>query len=408
MIDVMNFDEQLVSDDFFADPYPIYRQMREAAPVYWSEAWGAWVLTRYDDVINTLRESRLFSSAGRVKYLLRQLPEATCQQIARLERHYDIGLAHSDPPDHTRLRALLTRAFTPRMIEERRARIEAVTHQLLDAVHDAGQMDVIRDLAYPLPATIIAEMLGAPGEDIALFRGWAADINNLFALGGRIDGAAALNAQQSLYVMKDYITRLAEERRRQPKDDIIGRLVVAEDEADQLTVDELVSTAVTFFVAGHETTTNLIGNGVLALLRHPEQMQQLREQPMFMTNAVEEMLRYDPSVPRGWRIAREEVQIGGQTLHAGALVFPILAAANRDPQVFADPDRFDIHRRNLKHVAFGHGIHYCLGAPLARFEAALSIGILLQRFPRLELATDALTWKRDVAIRSLNALPVAF
>ncbi|MEQ8676191.1 MAG: cytochrome P450 [Aggregatilineales bacterium] len=403
-----NFETILQSDAFFQNPYPVYQQLREESPVYWSEAWGAWVITRYDDVMEVLRDNERFSSAGRVSYLLRQLPDEALKQVAALERHYDIGLAHSDPPDHTRLRALLNRVFTPRMVEARRSRVADVANALIDKVMANGQMDIINDLAYPLPATIIAEMIGAPKEDIALFRDWAVAINRLFEKGGRISETSATAAQDSLHIMKDYITRLVEIRRNDPQDDIISRLATAEHEADKLTIAELVSTAVTFFVAGHETTTNLIGNGMLALLQHPDQMRLLRENPALINGAVEEMLRYEPSVPRGWRIVKQNVTLRGQHIPQGALIFPILAAANRDPAQFPDPDRFDIQREGNKHIAFGYGIHFCLGAPLARLEGAVVINTILQRLPEITLVTDTLNWRHDIAIRSLDALPVTF
>lgn len=403
-----DFETALTSDLFFADPYPLYQRLRVEAPVYWCEAWSAWVLTRYDDVMAVLRDAETFSSAGRVRYLLEKLPAETRQQISALERHYDIGLAHSDPPDHTRLRSLLTRVFTPRMVAQWRERIQTVTDELIDGVIKSGRMDIVHDLAYPLPATIIAEMLGAPDADIARFREWAVAINRLFEKGGRITEHSATTAQDHLYQMREYIIALAEQKRQHPSDDILGRLVAAESEEDRLTIDELVSTCVTFFVAGHETTTNLISNGMLALLQHPQQMALLREDPSRIDAAIEEMLRYDPSVPRGWRIATRAVEINGQQIEKGALIFPILAAANHDPQHFVDPDRFDIVRDHNKHLAFGYGIHFCLGAPLARLEGAIAINTLLRSLPDLRLATPELEWRHDIAIRSLEALPVQF
>ncbi|GAB4514295.1 MAG: cytochrome P450 [Anaerolineae bacterium] len=395
----------LYSDAFFANPHPTYHQLRAEAPVYWCERWGAWVLTRYADVMTVLRQPERFSSAGRVHHLLRQLPEATLNQLDVLSHHYTIGLAHSDPPDHTRLRTLLNKVFMPRMVEARKARVVEIVNERLDAAQAAGEMDIVHDLAYPLPATIIAEMIGAPTEDIGLFREWAVAINNLFALGGRVDAAAAHAAQNSVLDMRDYIAGLVEVRKQQPLEDVLGLLVRAEE---QLTLAELVSTAVTFFVAGHETTTNLISNGLLALLQHPDQLALLRENPALMPGAVEEMLRYEPSVPRSWRIAKEEVELGGQVIPQGALIFPMLAAANRDPAVFPDPDRFDLQRENNKHVAFGYGIHFCLGAPLARMEVSTALEIVLRRLPNLHLTNTPLSYKRDVAIRSLNSLPVQF
>ena len=401
-----DFENILNSDEFFADPYPTYGRLREEAPVYWSENWSAWVLTRYDDVMQVLRQSERFSSAGRVRYLLDTLPDSARQQVKALERHYDIGLAHSDPPDHTRLRNLLNRVFTPRMVENWRERIETVTNELLDAVEPQGTMDIIHDLAYPLPATIIAEMIGAPNQDIAYFREWAVAINRLFEQGGRMSEQSAKAAQDSLYEMRDYIAELSEIKRQNPSDDILGRLVSAEADEDKLTIGELVSTCVTFFVAGHETTTNLIGNGMLALLQHPEQLDKLKNNPELIHSAIEEMLRYNPSVPRGWRITKEDVTLRGQTIKQGSLVFPILSSANRDPLAFPDPDSFDIERNAKRHLAFGYGIHFCLGAPLARLEGAIVINTLLQRFPNIQLASDTVTWRRDIAIRSLDNLPV--
>jgi len=407
MITNDSFDTALTSAHFFKDPYPLYHQLRAEAPVYWCEAWGAWVLTRYADVMAVLRDADRFSSAGRVGYLLQQLPAPARQQVTALERHYTIGLAHTDPPDHTRLRGLLNKVFTPRMVAAWRGRVQQVVDELVDQVVEHRHMDLISDLAYPLPATIIAEMIGAPQGDIGLFRDWAVAINRLFEKGGRIEEAAAHAAQDSLYEMREYTVKLAAIKRNAPADDILSRLVAADD-ADKLTVDEMVSTCVTLFVAGHETTTNLIGNGMLALLQHPDQMAVLRAEPALIDNAVEEMLRYDPSVPRGWRIAKAAVEIGGQTINKGALVFPILAAANRDPAQFPDPDRFDVRREGTKHIAFGYGIHFCLGAPLARLEGAVAVNRLLERLPNLRLDADQLTWRHDVAIRSLERLPVAF
>jgi cytochrome P450 len=325
-----------------------------------------------------------------------------------LERHYTIGLAHSDPPDHTRLRTLLSKAFNSRLIEGRQSRIQGLVDQLLDRVEDKGRMDIIHDLAYPLPATIIAEIIGAPAEDIDLFRQWAIGINRLFESGGRVTPASVAAAQSSLVEMREYIGRLIIERRRRPGDDVLSHLVAAEQQADRLSVAELVSTAVTLFVAGHETTTHLIGNGMLALLRQPDQLQKLKDQPALISGAVEEMLRYDTAVQRGWRIAAGDIEIDGCRIKKGDLVLPMLGAANRDPAQFPEPDRFDICRQDNKHLGFGYGIHFCLGAPLARLEVPIAINTLLRRFPDLRLETESLTWRQDIALRGLIALPVVF
>ncbi len=401
-----SFDDSLQSDSFFQNPYPIYQTLREEAPVYWCEAWGAWVVTRYEDVTAVLRQSDAFSSAGRVKYLLRQLPPQAHEHIIALERHYDIGLAHTDPPDHTRLRSLLTKAFTPRVIEDYRPRIERVANELIDEALAKGSLDIIHDIAYPLPATIIAELIGAPSEDIGLFREWAVAINQLFEKGGRVTEASAKLAQDSLFTMRDYIIGMVEERQRTLKNDILGRLVSAKSDEEKLTINELVSTVVTLFVAGHETTTNLIGNGMLSLLQHPEQWRALQDSPKSIGVAIEEILRYEPSVPRAWRIAKQDVQIGDQTIPQGELVFAMLSSANRDPNIFTNPDTFDINRTQNRHVAFGYGIHFCIGAPLARTEGAIAINAMLRRLPNLQLTGEELKWRHDIAIRSLEALPV--
>lgn len=389
-----DLDDLLTSQSFFQDPYPVYHHLRTEAPVYWSEALGGWVLTRYDDVAAVLHSPASFLNSGRVTYLLQQLPPEARRQVEALERHYQLGVAHTDPPDHTRLRTLLAKAFTPRMVEAQRPKIVAVVNELLDAAAPKGRMDVIADLAYPLPATIIAGMIGAPAAHREQFRRWAIDIN-------------ALQAQRTQVEMRDYILTLAAERRRRPQDDIISALVVAQYEGKMLSEAEIVSTCVTLFVAGHETTTNLIGNGTLALLRNPEQLQRLQDEPSLIPTAVEEFLRYDPPVQRGWRIAAAEVQMGAHRIQKGDLVLPMIGAANRDPARFPDPDRLDIARQNNRHLGFGYGIHFCLGAPLARIEAPIAIEALVRRFPSLRLATDSVEWTHDIALRGLRSLPVA-
>jgi cytochrome P450 len=251
-------------------------------------------------------------------------------------------------------------------------------------------------------------MIGAPAEDRAKFREWAMDINALFSGGGRVDEAKALQAQRTQREMRDYILALAEKRRQHPQDDLISALVSAQDIGDKLSEAELVSTCVTLFVAGHETTTNLIGNGILTLLQHPAELQKLKNDPSLITDAVEEMLRYESSVARAWRLAAEDIEWNGHRIHKGQMVLGSINAANRDPARFPNPDRFDICRADNKHVAFGYGIHFCLGAPLARLEAPFAINAMLRRFPELQLATDAPEWMPDIALRGLKSLPVTF
>lgn len=403
----MIFDARLTSDAFFDNPHAVYHQLRAEAPVYWSEAWAAWVLTRYDDSHAVVGNHAQFSSADRVTYLLDQLPQAQQAGAQSVREHYSRGLAHSDPPGHTRLRAMVQKVFTPRNIGKYRQTITQVTNDLLDAMQGEETADLVADFAYPLPAVIISTMLGVPREDIHLLRDWADAINGLFALGGKIDVAAIEAAKVSLNEMCAYLDVMVNTRKQSPTEDIIGILVREEDEQGRLTVGELVSTAVTLFVAGHETTTNLLANGLWLLLDHPDQLAKLRATPDLINNAIEEMLRYEPSVPRGWRITREAVTLRGKTIPAGAMVFPMFAAANRDPAHFPQPDVFDIQRDfGNKHLAFGYGIHYCVGAPLARLEASIALPILLERLPNLQRTDAPIVWKRDIAIRSMQRLPV--
>ena len=406
----MSLDHLLTAPAFFTNPYPAYHRLRAEAPVYWSEAWGGWVLTRYRDVVAVLRDPRLYSSAGRVTYLLAQLPADVRAAAAPLERHYEVGLAHSDPPAHTRLRAILNRAFAARRVEALRPRVQQVVDELLDAAEARGdgRLDIIADLAYPLPATVIAEMIGAPTEDRDRFRDWAIGINALFSHGGRVTVEGVRQAQASLLEMREYIRALVADHRAHPRDSLLGLLVSAGDQGETLTEAELVATCVTLFVAGHETTTHLIGNGVLALLQHPQALAELRARPALAESAVEELLRYDTSVQRGWRIARTDVEWDGHLIRPGQMVLPMLGAANRDPAQFPDPDRLDLARRDNRHLGFGFGIHFCLGAPLARLEAPLALNALLARFPRLALTDAPLHWRQDVALRGLLALPVVY
>lgn len=402
-------DALLVDPGFFADPYPAYARLREEAPVFWSEAWGGWVLTRYADVAAAFQDVRRFSSAGRISYLLESLPPEERSRFADVEAHYRAGVAHVDPPDHTRLRALLTPFFTPRRLAALIPRIEQVTADLLARLDGCSTADLIAGLAYPLPAAVVLELIGAPEADRDLFRTWALGVNALFAAGGRTAAAGVAQAQRSLAEMRAYIADLAAERRHSPRPDVISELA-ARCAAGELTEAELASTCVTLFVAGHETTTNLIGNGMLALLRRPAVLEELRRglaAPGLLKSAVEELLRFDTPVQRGWRMVTEDVELGGQLLRRRQLALPMLGAANRDPAVFPNPDRLDLARRENRHLGFGYGIHFCLGAPLARLEVPAALAGLLARFPRIALdESSPLPWRRDVALRGVEALPV--
>jgi cytochrome P450 len=393
--------------EVLADPYPFYRRLRAEDPVHWHEPWQAWVLTRYDDVVSTWRDGRL-AYGDRVSRYLSQLPEAVQDELEPLGRLFSATMVFMDPPRHTRLRGLVGKVFSGRVAESVRPRVQAIVDERLDAVQDAGQMDAIGDLAYPLPAIVIAEMLGVPAGDRDQFKR-SADAIVSFLGTGRAVAENAERAQRSYLELADGLLRpLIAERRREPRADLISALVAAEEQGDALDEEELIAMCVSFLTAGHETTTNLIGNGLLALLRNPDQLGRLRDDPGLIQTAVEELLRYDSPVQRQWRLATEELEIGGRRIAEGQLVYQLVGAANRDPAQFPEPERLDLGREANRHVAFGYGIHFCLGAPLARVEGQVTFETLLRRLPGLELASDRLEWQPNMAFRALRSLPVAF
>jgi cytochrome P450 len=381
--------------EFHANPYPFYHRLRREDPVHHSTL-GPWVLTRYDDVELVLRDSR-FGRAGFTPFLDTD------------EGRLPPSMLFRDPPDHTRLRSLVSRAFTPRVIEAMRAHIQEIVDRLLERVRAAGAMDLIADLAYPLPVTVICEMLGVPVEDQARIQQWSTDVaRSLDAIGMTADPQVAERGRIGRRALADYFRALLPERRRHPREDLLSSLITAEERGDRLTEGELLTTCILLFVAGHETTVNLIGNGVLALLRHPDQLARLRENPGLITSAVEELLRYDSPVQRTGRIPTADVEIDGRTIPKGSMVVAAIGGANRDPAHFPEPDRLDLGRPDNRHLAFGFGIHFCLGAALARVEGQVAIGTLLDRLPGLALATDTPEWRESSVLRGLKALPVRF
>lgn len=399
----------MAADDIFqrpevvADPYPTYRRLRETEPVWWSEPRRAWVLTRFADVHEALRDPRL--STQRMSGFMAHMSAADQARFEPLSRNFSLQLLRLDPPDHTRLRSLVNKAFTPRVVEGMRTHIQAIVDGLLDAAAPAGRLDLIADLAYPLPVTVIAELLGLPADQQEQFKRWSDDIAGIVGSGPpRVE--AAERAQSSLLAFAEYFQAVVAERRRRPGDDLLSALVAVEERGDTLTEEELLATVIIIFVAGHETTTNLIGNGTLALLRHPEQWQRLRDEPALIGSAVEECLRYDAPVQYTSRLATEAFEIGGQRIEAGQRVLPFMGAANRDPAQFPAPDRLDITRQPNRHIAFGFGPHFCLGAGLARLEGQTAIGTLARRFPNLRLTSDELTWRPNLGLHGLTALPL--
>lgn len=396
----------LLRPEVRANPYPFYAQLRSQDPVHWDEAMGFWVLTRYDDVATAFNDPR-FSRAQGLMGGFRRLPEAE-QRIAEPVYHaYAQSMPYTDPPYHTRLRALVNKAFTPRVVERMRPYIQQVVDDLLDVVEVKGHMDVIRDLAYPLPLAVIAAMLGFPIEERQQLKKWSDDS---FAVLGIVRHSPELmeGAARSMAEMSNYITTLSKDRRLQPQEDLLTALVTVVDEGERLTQDELIANVGVLLAAGHETTSNLIGNGVLALLRHPDQLQKLRANPALADSTVEEVMRYDNAVQVVYRSAAEDVAMDGKRIGKGQLVNMILGAANRDPEHFSRPDQFDITRDEGKHVGFGLGIHFCIGAPLARLEIQMAFTTLLRRFPNLRLAADTLEWQEHPTFRGVKSLLVTF
>ena len=311
-----------------------------------------------------------------------------------------------DPPDHTRLRTIVTKAFTPRVAESMRPRIQAIVDGLLDKVQAAGKMDVIADFAYPLPTVVICEMLGVPMEEQEQFKVWTRDLAR--SLDPIITPEIIEAANQATVAFYEYFRGLIAKRRQNLQNDLLSGLIAAEEQGDRLNEEELVATAILLLGAGHETTMNLIGNGMFALLRHSDELLRLQADSSLVLSAVEEFLRYDGSVQMTARTALVDVEIGRKVIPKGTQAIILLGAANRDPEVFPDPDRLDINRAENKHIVFSYGIHHCLGAPLARVEAQVAFNTLLQRMPKLRLTTENLEWRDTVTLRGLKALPIAF
>ncbi|MDP8936294.1 MAG: cytochrome P450 [Actinomycetota bacterium] len=381
-----------------ADPYPLYAKLRALAPVHRS-AFGFWAFSRYDDCQQLLRHPGVGKDLSGAASSLGLTEEQAAQQ-ARF-RNDRSNMLTTDPPDHTRLRGLVTRAFTPRTVETLRIRIVALVGELLDDF-GPGDVDVMDALAFPLPVTVIGEMLGVPAEDRPGLRPLVRAVTAVLELA--VTPAALAEAAAADDRLEEYFAGLVAERRARPRDDLLTKLIEAEDKGDQLSERELISTAILLFAAGFETTTHLIGNGLLALLRHPDQLARLRADRSLVRPAVEELLRYDSPVQIAARTAYEDLSIGGQRIDAGGLVLAMLGAANRDPARFADPERFDVARDEGPPMSFGGGIHFCLGAALARLEGQIVLDRLLDRFGVMELIgvpahRDSLTLRGLVDLR---------
>jgi cytochrome P450 len=394
----MHFDPR--SPQFRADPYPTYALLQQHAPIFFWEEWGMWFLSRHADCQMLLRDDRLGrGDQGGIEPPPQQQP---------LFAMMDKWMLLMDPPDHTRLRSLVHKAFTPRMVAQLRQSIQQLTGDLLDRMEDqpGRSADLIAALAYPLPVNVICALLGVPAADHRQFHRWSDAIARSLDL--TEESAIYDRAAEAAVALTGYLEGLLAERRARPQADLISALVAVEEAGDRLSKEELFATCALLLIAGHETTVNLIGNGTLALLRHPDQWQQLQQAPDLAQPAVEELLRYDSPVQLTARMAHEDISFQGQTFRRGQQVAFLLGAANRDSAVFADPVRLDIGRRENRHLAFGSGIHYCLGAPLARLEGEIAFATLARRLPRLALASDTITYRDNLVLRGLEALPVSF
>ncbi len=403
--------ESFSNKSYFSNPYPLFETLRRESPIFYSKIIGGWVLTKHEDVDSVLRNSEVFSSKGRITHLLNQLETDLQPELELLHFHFARGLAHSDAPEHRRLRGLLARAFTPKMIENLRPRIREIATEIIGSL--TNEVDLIGDLLTPLPARVVGELLGSSNEDIPDLIRWAHAINGLYEKGGRISADKALHAEAMLKEMRNFVGNLIQERQLKKKrgaltgdEDVLSALVMQEE--DSLTEDEMLSTMVSLFVAGHETTTHLLGNGWYALLNRPEWISKMRHESSLIPMVVEEIARFDGSVPRSWRLTKTETEIRDVKIPAGDLVLPMLAAANRDEKVFESPNNFNPLRDSKKHLAYGKGVHVCLGAPLARIEAQEVITLILEHFQSIEFASDPskFNWREDLALRGLLNLPV--
>ena len=389
---------------FIADPYPFYRRLREAAPVL-KTPQGFWLITRYEDVAFALRDKRFGKDfVGNMKRRYGGADGMNEPAIASLAR----TMLVQDPPDHTRLRGLVTKAFTARRVADMRPRIRKIVDDQLDRVADKGEMDVMRDLAHRLPVIVICDMLGIPEEHRAPFLA-RSNVNGRILEPVPMPRAELDQANLNTQMSGIYFNQLCELRRREPQDDLTTELVKAEEAGDKLSAEELQANMGLLFGAGHETTTNLIGNGLLALQRNRDQWERLKADPSLIPNAIDELLRYDSSVQLTGRVTKTEVEIGGVKLAEHESIIALLGAANRDPAQYPDPDRLDVGREHIRPMSFGGGIHHCLGAQLARLEAELVFAALIERMPNLTLPEkDKPAWRRSFTLRGLSRLPAAW
>jgi cytochrome P450 len=383
----------------YADPYPYYHKLRSEDPVHWSEFMHGWILTRHADAVAYLRDRRF----SRAEYLQKVRAEFGADEpIFAFQAH---ELAFTDPPEHTWMKNVFGKAFSPAAIARMRPATDKIVHARLDALAGKTEIDIVTEVAYPIPADVIAAMLGAPEQDWEHLR----ELVDGIVISRGIVRTAEMMEQGSRSVRRfnDYFIGLVAERRRKPGHDLLSAILGAEENGRKLSDEQILSMVETLFAAGHATTRSLIANGMLALLRHPSELKKLRENPALITIAVEEMLRYDsPTQAPSPQAALEDIELGGKTIRKGDVITVLFGAANRDPARFTDPDRFDIARADNEHLAFSMGIHYCLGASLARLEAQIAIAAIVARYPNIQLATANPEWRKMGRFRGLQSLPI--
>ncbi len=392
----------LLDPEVLANPYPLYHRLRSEDPVHWDPFLHVWVVTRYADVVTVLQ----YFLANRTP-TPKQLIALGLSALTPLAQVLVRQMLFMDPPSHSRIRALASKAFTPRRVEILHAHIQDITESLLDAVQAKGRMDVIADLAYPLPAIVTAEMLGLPTSDWEQLTAWSADFAE--ALGNfQHNPDHSQRVLRSLEEMTAYFHTVVQERQKHPRDDLIGALLTVEVDGDCLSEEEVVANSIMLMTGGQETTTNLIGNGLLTLLRHPDQFEKLRTDSSLIPSAIEELLRYESPIQYTSRLAPKDVQMGGKTIRKGQAVIAVIGAADRDPERFPDPDRLDICRQDNRHLAFAWGPHFCFGAPLARLEGHIAFDAVLRRMPDLTLSSGSVSWRENLGFRGLTGLSVTF
>jgi cytochrome P450 len=392
----------LLDPEVLANPYPLYERLRSEDPVHWDHFLHAWVVTRYADVLTVFQRF----SADRT-FTPEQLTALGLEALTPLAQVMVRQMLFLDPPAHGRVRGLASKAFTPRRVEGLRAHIQDITNSLLDAVQDKGEMDIIADLAYPLPAIVTAELLGVPTSDWKQLTAWSADFAQVLGNFQHTPDSAP-RVIRSLEEMVVYFRAAIRENEKHPREGLINALMTAEQDGDRLSEDEVIANTIVTMVGGQETTTNLIGNGLLTLLRHPDQLEKLYQDLSLVPSAVEELLRYESPSQLTARLAPEDVVLGGKTIRKRQAVFAIMGAANRDPERFPDPDRLDICREDNRHVAFAWASHFCFGAPLARIEGQTAFATILRRMPNLNLKPGPITWRENLGLRGLTALPITF